>query len=668
MLSAPLTRSAGCPTTPGSKGEWWERADLHYGRDGQLRFAGTRIVDFARRIGTPAFVYSAPRVAENVRRLRAVLARFGPPSPHLYYALKANRFVPLLRELRELGVGLDVCSPGEVRHALRCGFLETDLSYTAGSLSATDYAALAAWPQLGINADSLSALRHIAAIAPGRIVGLRVNPAAGVGYAANPLLRYAGDRATKFGVYLDRFPEALALAARLGLRLNGLHVHAGSGFLTPQLVSVAAVFERVARFLDQAPQIRRLNLGGGLGVPLVAGDVPLNLDGWADLVLRYFGGRGLTLSIEPGDYLVKDAGILLAAVTEVEEKSGRCFVGLNAGFNLHPEPAFYHLPLAPVAAFRRAGPASPVTLTGNLNEALDLWAEDVPFPPTKEGDIICLLNAGAYGSAMVSAHCLRNVFTEHLVSGRAGDSRKPRALAAANQRAWDHLYGSTPELVWGTAALPFLAEFLDEFRRGLTAPSRVLDAATGEGRNLRLLQRIGADELHAVDSSARALAKIPRRLRAHVQCRQADLRDVPYPDAFFDGITLLDAIETIPNPGPVLRELARILKPDGLLLCNIPGPEDGVAGVDMEAIGGRAFLYRQAYYFQFLERPEAEVLLTRAGFEVLRCCRCQWHEPPHPGFRPHDHVHVSHVFLARRAAGVTALAAKRTRSAKVRLP
>jgi diaminopimelate decarboxylase len=633
--------------SPAPPVEWWERADLRYDGDGYLCFAGERATELAQHTGTPAYVYSRDRITENVARLRRALASLGVPH-RLYYALKSNRFAPVIAHLRSLNVGLDVCSPGEVRHALANGFAETDLSFTAGSLSTADYVALASWPRMWINVDSLAALRRIAEVSPGRALGLRVNPAAGLGYGTNPLVRYAGAKPTKFGVYLDRFDEALTLARDLGLGLTGLHCHAGCGFLSPQLPELDEVFSRLGVFLDAAPQIRRVNLGGGLGIPLTSADAPLDLGAWAALVRRHFGSRGVSLEFEPGDYLVKDAGLLLTEVTQVEEKGGRVFVGLNAGFNVHPEPAFYRLPLAPAPARRREGPGQSVVLAGNINEALDVWAEDVVLPPLAERDVVCLLNAGGYGASMSSNHCLRHEFTEHLWPPPAPEALPLDAISRANQQAWDRLYSSTRELVWGAGPLPFLSDFVDDFRAVLRAPSRLLDAGTGEGRNLASLLRCGADEVHALDSSVHALAKISADLRARVRCRQAGLDATGYPDAFFDGITILDVIETLPNTAAVLRELARVLKPGGLLLCNIPGLDDGAAGIDMQAIGRNAFLYQRSYYFQFIERREAEALLTRAGFEVLRSCRCHWHEEPHPGFRQEPHLHISQILLVRR--------------------
>jgi diaminopimelate decarboxylase len=611
-----------------------------------LWIGGRRAIDLAREVGTPAYVYSAARVSQNVARMRSALAEVGAPA-RLLYALKANRFAPLLTHLRNLGVGVDVCSPGEVRHALACGFALSQMSFTAGSLSQADYAALSGWPELWVNADSLTALRRLAEVSPGRELGLRINPASGLGY--NELVTYSGARPSKFGVYFDRFAEALELARHHGLALTGLHCHAGCGFLTPQLPALEQVYARIGEFLDAAPQISTLNLGGGLGIPLVAGDDELDLGAWAALVRKHFAQRPLKLTFEPGDFLVKDAGVLLTEVTQVEAKGGRVFVGVNAGFNVHPEPAYYRLPLIPAPACRNPAAPLEVTIAGNINEALDLWAEDVPLSPLVELDFLCFLNAGGYGASMASRHCLRDEMTEHLIPvNDLAPGVDVEQLADANKHAWDELYASTPELVWGSDVLPFLGEFAEDFQAALASPSRLLDAGAGEGRNLDFLLGCGADEVHAIDASAHALAKIPAATRARVRCRVADLTATGYPGAHFDGICLLDVFETLPNAEAVLAELYHILKPGGLLLCNIPGFDDGVAGHDMHALGSDSFLYQSAYFYRFLEPQAAEALLEAAGFEVLHSGRREWLESAHPGYRSETHNHVSHVLLVRR--------------------
>lgn len=637
------------PVTPSASAtgaEWWERADRHYDVHGDLWFGGRKVADLVRETGTPAYVYSAARVSQNVARLRSALAGIGAPV-RLLYAMKSNRFAPLLEHLRSLGVGLDVCSPGEVRHALECGFDLGQLSFTAGSLSRADYVALAEWSALWVNADSLTALRRLAAVSPGRQLGLRINPAAALGY--NDLVSYSGERPSKFGVYRDRYLEARTLAADLGLELSGLHCHAGCGMLTAHLGSLERVYASIAGFLDLAPGIRELNLGGGLGIPLVAGDEELDLSAWAALTRSYFGERGLRLCFEPGDYLVKDAGILLTEITQVEEKGGRVFVGVDAGFNVHPEPAYYKLPLAPAPARRLPGAAQTVTIAGNINEALDLWAEDVELAPLVEGGVLCFLNAGGYGASMASRHCLRTEMSEHLIAQprQLGDL-DVETLSESNKLAWDRLYAATGQPVWGHEPLPFLAEFQEAFRAAQRAPSRLLDAGVGEGRNLPFLYACGAAEVHAIDASSHALEKIPAALRGSTRVRQGDLAATGYPSASFDGIILLDVFETLPNAEAVLAEMYHILKPGGLLLCNIPGFDDGVAGHDMHQLGDDAFLYQSAYFYRFVEPAAAEAVMAAAGFEVMQSVHREWIEAAHPGYRQEEHRHASHVLLVRR--------------------
>ncbi len=634
--------------THSNTAEWWERADRHYDAAGDLWLGGRRAAELARETGTPAYVYCAARVSQNVARLRTALAETGAPT-RLLYAMKSNRHAPLLAHLRGLGVGLDVCSPGEVRHGLACGYALSQMSFTAGCLSRADYAALAGWPELWVNADSLSALKRLAQASPGRQIGLRINPASGYGY--NELVTYAGTKPSKFGVYQDRFGEALELAGHLGLTLTGLHCHAGCGFLTAQLPALDAAYARIGEFLDAAPGITSLNLGGGLGIPLVAEDDELDLGAWAALVRRHFAARKLQLTIEPGDFLVKDAGALLTEVTQVESKGGRVFVGVNAGFNVHPEPVFYRLPLIAAPVQRNPGTPQQVTIAGNINEALDLWAENIELPPLDEGQLLCFLNAGGYGASMASRHCLRDEMSEHLIptSDLAPDVDVDR-LADANKHAWDDLYASTRDLVWGSDVLPFLGEFTAAFRAALSAPSRLLDAGAGEGRNLPFLLDCAADEVHAVDASSHALDKLPDAVRARVRCRVADLTATGYAGSQFDGICLLDVFETLPNADAVLAELYHILKPGGLLLCNIPGFDDGVAGHDMHALSKDAFLYQSSYFYRFLEPQAAEALLLAAGFELVHSRRCEWLEAAHPGYRSEAHTHVSHVLLVRRPA------------------
>jgi diaminopimelate decarboxylase len=396
---------------------WWQRADLCYRRQ-QLHFAGHRVAVLAHQFGTPAFIYSAQRLRENIERVNNALLTVGGQQRHqLYYAMKANRFAPLLTYLKQTGLcGIDACSPAEVEHALGCGFTPGDISFTATSLSRQDFDQLARYDGLLFNADSVHAIGEWGKRRPGSEIGIRINPAAGVSRASNQLLQYAGPVTTKFGIYREQFPEALRLAASLGLTVRRIHFHTGCGYLTDQLPVWQAVVEKCLWFVDQVPTVQRINIGGGLGVPHVASDQPLDLDKWAAIIKKCFTDRDLVVNVEPGDYLVKDAGLLLLAITYLERKQQTHFLGVDGGFNIAPEPAYYNLPFQPVPLVHDdSEPLTPYHVAGHINEALDVWSKDILLPDMTRQQYLALINAGAYSSSMASNHCMRGHFKEFLL-------------------------------------------------------------------------------------------------------------------------------------------------------------------------------------------------------------------------------------------------------------
>lgn len=396
--------------------EWWEREDLHF-RDGVLTFAGRKVDDLASQFGTPAFFYHGQRIIANVERLRAALEGAGLANRYrIKYAMKANRFAPLLTLLKSSGlVGIDACSPNEVEHAIGCGFSAEEISFTATSLSNRDLERLSRINGLSMNCDSISTIRRWGELGPGRSIGIRVNPALGISRAQNEKLQYSGVNTTKFGIYREQFKEAVAVAGHYGLTIKKIHFHTGCGYLTPQLEIWDAIIDNCLWFVDQLDSVEVVNVGGGLGVPHTAEDAPLDLGRWAGILAGHFGGRPQSIEIEPGDYLAKDTGIMLLTINTVEKKMETVFVGVDAGFNLAVEPAVYGLPFHPVPALHRSGEGGRVTIVGNINEALDVWYANITMPPLGEGQCLALINAGAYSSAMASNHCLRGEFKEFLL-------------------------------------------------------------------------------------------------------------------------------------------------------------------------------------------------------------------------------------------------------------
>jgi diaminopimelate decarboxylase len=395
--------------------QWWQRPDLGY-QNGRLVFSNQDVSRLASRYGTPSFVYSATRIQDNLGRIHDALNNTGFAKHSIYYAMKANRFAPLLTMLKQSELcGIDACSPNEVIHAVSCGFTPEDISFTAGSLSEKDFSILAPYDGVCLNCDSLHVIKRWGQLKPGSTIGIRINPAVGIGRGGNEKLHYAGEKTSKFGIYREQFSEALALAEQYRLRVNKIHFHTGCGYLTEQLPLLEKVLEASQWFIETAGTIERVNIGGGLGVPHVESDHSLDLQAWANLLAKHYLNSGLHLEIEPGDYLVKDAGLLLLGKTYLETKCKTLFLGTDAGFNISPEPAYYQLPFQPVPLNWQGEALQPHHVTGHINEALDIWAEDALLPDMSHQDFLALINAGAYAASMASNHCMRGEFNEFIL-------------------------------------------------------------------------------------------------------------------------------------------------------------------------------------------------------------------------------------------------------------
>ena len=395
--------------------QWWERPGLEV-RDGRLFVAGRDAEALAREHGTPLFVYDLVRIQEQALSLVEAFGRVSVPF-RLRLALKAQRDPQVLAFVRSLGfVGIDACSPGEVLHALDHGWIPQEISYTGTNVSERDLDVLLE-TGVHVNLDLLSQLDRWGRRAPGTAVGIRVNPRAGAAWngeasAVRGESVYAGSRATKFGVLEEQLDDAGAIARKHDLAIDTVHFHVGDGFLSDALPQFERAVERVAAFVrrlsDAGFAIEEVNAGGGLGVPQRAEDRPLDPDAYAAVLARHLGPLGVTVACEPGDFLAKEMGVLLAEVVTLDERDGALFAGLNAGFNVAPERFIYRSPV-PVVVCRAADapPVRPATVSGNINEGDDLWAEDLPLPALDEGDVVALLGLGTYNQSMHLDHCLR---------------------------------------------------------------------------------------------------------------------------------------------------------------------------------------------------------------------------------------------------------------------
>jgi diaminopimelate decarboxylase len=394
---------------------WWQRPDLYY-KNNQLHFSERHVSDLASQHAVPAFYYSTKRVAANLGRVKSALNKYLPNKTNqVFYAMKANRFSQLLTYIKTTGLcGIDACSPKEVELALSCGFKANEISFTACSLSKIDFSQLSKYDGLIMNCDSLHSIKSWGELKPGTNIGIRINPEMGTGRTDNDKLQYAGSRITKFGIYKEQFKDALQLAEKYNLTINRIHFHTGCGFLNNELIQWKKILNESLWFINQCPDVKSVNVGGGLGVPHTKNDKSLDLDLWAQTLAEVYAKIDINIEVEPGDYIVKDSGILVVEKTFIEIKKNKLFVGVNAGFNIAPEPAYYSMPFEPVSIINKKE-TQVVTIVGNINEALDIWYEDIELPVLQDQQYLVIINSGAYSSSMSSNHCMRGEFKEFLL-------------------------------------------------------------------------------------------------------------------------------------------------------------------------------------------------------------------------------------------------------------
>ena len=365
--------------------------------------AGHDAAKLARASGTPLYVYDSSRMEANLRRLQGALDAVGIDY-QILYALKCNRHPAIVSRMHGTGVGVDVCSPNEMDMALAAGWGAEEISYTGTNLSRRDLERILAHP-IVLNLDSLSAIRHVGDQRPGRTIGLRLNP--GVG-AYSTRTTEEGTWPSKFGIFPEQVEEALAIAADHELGVRGLHFHIGSGWLQEEIDEFGQAVRVVRDVVTRITELEYVNVGGGIGVPLLASSVPVDLDAYAALIAESFGPLGVRVIFEPGTFLAQDAGVFLMEVVGVDERRGVKFVGVDAGFNACCVPVLYKTPLEIVVCRAADAPATETyTVAGHINEARDVFADDLRLPEVHEGDILALLDVGGYCAEFANIHCDR---------------------------------------------------------------------------------------------------------------------------------------------------------------------------------------------------------------------------------------------------------------------
>lgn len=373
---------------------WWMKK-----REALLELAGRQL---------NAYVYDRDSVRNAAERLLAL-----ENVDHVLYAVKANFNAELLRTLDATGIGFECVSPGEVEWLRQClpDLEPARILFTPNFAPRAEYE-WALGQGLQVTLDNLHPLRHWPAIFRGRQLFIRIDPGQGRGHHEH--VKTAGVH-SKFGVPRFELDELKRLVDAAGADVIGIHAHSGSGVSDPEAWRITA--GELVKVAERFPGVKTIDLGGGIGIPEKPGDRPFDLARMdatlAEVKAAYPQYR---LWIEPGRYLVAQAGVLLTRVTQVKGKGDMRYVGVGTGMNSLIRPALYgaYHEIVNLSKIEQP-PSETVTVVGPICETGDRLGTDRLLPPCEEGDVILIANAGAYGYVMSSQYNRREVAREIVI-------------------------------------------------------------------------------------------------------------------------------------------------------------------------------------------------------------------------------------------------------------
>ncbi|CAI2472240.1 diaminopimelate decarboxylase [Serratia liquefaciens] len=375
-----------------------------------------------QRFGCPVWAYDAAIISERISQLRHFDV--------IRFAQKACSNIHILRLMREQGVKVDSVSLGEIERALQAGFQPgaepSEIVFTADVL---DHATLARVSELKIpvNVGSIDMLEQLGQVSAGHPVWLRINPGFGHGHSQKT---NTGGENSKHGIWYADLPQAVEKIQQYGLKLIGVHMHIGSGVDYQHLERVCDAM--VQQVIDLGQDISAISAGGGLSIPYQYGEEAIDTE-------HYFGlwnsareriaahlGHPVKLEIEPGRFLMAEAGVLVAEVRAVKDMGSRHFVLVDAGFNDLMRPAMYgsyhHISLLPADGRDTAHqPLRETVIAGPLCESGDVFTQQAgggietrELPPVQVGDYLVFHDTGAYGASMSSNYNSRPLLPEVL--------------------------------------------------------------------------------------------------------------------------------------------------------------------------------------------------------------------------------------------------------------
>jgi diaminopimelate decarboxylase len=405
--------------------EWLNRKDLEY-RDGELYFANLNTLNIAEKYDTPIYITNEQMIRKRYKELKNTLD-LGYKKNRIYYAVKSNTNLSILKILRSEGSYFDCSSTGEIYTCLKSGIASDRIIYTGNMFTNGDFE-FAIDKGVLLNLDSYSQLIRLVKIYEKKgkekdIISFRFNPEFGAGH--HPHTITAGKK-IKFGILETQMIKTYTRAKELGFNKFGIHQHIGSGIIDAKdyekpIEKFLFILEKIVNKLGI--QFEFVDFGGGLGIPYHPEANPLDLNKYSEIVVNNFkevvekGEIGEPfLFIEPGRYISAEASIILTQINTIKNNSFKMFAGLDAGFHTLIRPTMYGSYHHILACKKNKKEIVKYDIVGPICESGDVLGKERELPEMKEGDYLAILDAGAYGFTMSSSYNSRPRPSELLIN------------------------------------------------------------------------------------------------------------------------------------------------------------------------------------------------------------------------------------------------------------
>ena len=389
---------------------------FHY-EDGELYCEDDRVADIAEEVGTPFYLYSYKTMVDHYGKLDSALESVD----HLIcFSLKSNSSLAVCKALANEGAGADVVSGGELYRALNAGIPVQKIVFAGVGKTESEIEYALESGIFMFNVESMAEARAINRVA-GRLgkkakIALRINPDVDADTHKHIT---TGKKENKFGLAIDKAMEFFTEAAAMpNLKVEGVHAHIGSQIVStwPYVESIGKLVSLITDLRDAGINIDTLNIGGGLGI-IYSEETPSTAQAFAEAILPLVESSGCRLVLEPGRFIIGNAGILVTRVTYIKPTDTKDFVIVDAGMNDLIRPALYESYHSIRPVVMSGSEKAVVDIVGPICESADCFAKEREMPVVKEGDLLAIFSAGAYGFVMASNYNSRPRMAEVMVIG-----------------------------------------------------------------------------------------------------------------------------------------------------------------------------------------------------------------------------------------------------------